>query len=117
MNSTRNLLLPLIDYTANTTLERSQSGSVVSNKGASGAIVLSLPVGGKRGEHYFITPAAAFNITVRPPAGSSLYFGGAKQAVTKGISADDEAESILVVCDGSGDWRVLFAVGTWTVEV
>ena len=45
----------------------------------------------------------------------AIYIDGQKRADDAYIWADDEAESVELVCDGNNDWIAIGAVGTWTV--
>ena len=104
-------------HTALDTLTKEESGSIHTNLGAAGAFALTLPQDARAGDHFFFVVMAAQELRIDPGAAGAIYINGAKQADDKYISADDEAESVELVCDGNGDWVAIGAVGTWTVEV
>lgn len=103
-------------FTAADTLTTAESGKVCSNLGAGGAVLLTLPQDATVGCRFHFTVMAAQELRITPGAAGAIYINGAKQTDNKYISADDEAESVMLICDGNGDWVALFAVGTWTVQ-
>lgn len=109
-------LRPLLNLTANATLGEAQSGSVISNLGASGTITVSLPTGCAAGTHFYVVISAAQRIQVDPGENDGIFQNGAKNGDGKYMWADDEGESALFICDANNDWIALYTVGTWTVE-
>jgi len=108
--------LEVTHHTANATLLRSNTGTVHTNLGASGAVTLTLPQDAPTGCNFLFGVKAAQQLRIDPGAAGAIYINGAKQTDDKYIWADDEAESVLLVADGHGDWDAFFAVGTWGVE-
>ena len=104
-------------HTASDTLATTETGSVHTNLGAGAAIVLTLPQDAAAGCLFWFAVMVAQELRIGPGAAGAIYINGAKQTDNKYISANDEGESIMLVCDGNGDWISLFATGTWTVEV
>lgn len=109
--------LNVLVKTANYNLTRLDSGSLVTNVGAAGAVVINLPEFPEVGDVYHFTLGAAQGLTVDLVNTSHKFIiGGAVQAANKNISADDEAESVSVVYVGGNQWLCRHVVGTWTVE-
>jgi len=103
-------------HTAADTLTVSESGSVHTNLGATGAVTLTLPQVATAGVYYDFAVMAAQELRITPGAAGAVYIAGAKQADNKYVSADDEAESVRLTADGNGDWVATSTVGTWTIE-
>jgi hypothetical protein len=103
-------------HTASDTLTKEESGSVHTNLGAAGAITLTLPQDATAGCYFDFVVMTAQALRIDPGAAGAIYINGAKQTDDKYIWADDEAESVMLVADGNGDWIALYAVGTWGVE-
>lgn len=107
--------LVLEHHTALDTLTEDESGSVHTNLGAGGAIKLTLPQSCAAGTYFYFAVMAVQQLQIDPGAAGAIYINGAMQADDAYIWADDEAESVLLVADGNGDWVALFKAGTWTV--
>lgn len=103
-------------HTSADTLTKEETGSIHTNLGASGTVTLTLPQDAVSGTRFYFVVMAAYELRIDPGAAGAIYINGAKQTDDKYISADDEAESVLLICTGSNDWVALFATGTWTVE-
>lgn len=112
----KNLSLVIEHHTAADTLTKAESGSIHTNLGAGEAIKLTLPQDAVAGTNFKFVVMAAFALQIDPGAAGAIYIGGAKQTDDKYIWADDEAESVELVCDGNGDWIAIATTGTWTVE-
>lgn len=108
--------LPVENFTADDTLTVYESGKVVTNLGATGAVTLTLPQNATAGCWFIACVLAAQQLRIDPGAAGAFYFGGAKQTDDKYIWADDEAESMIFVSLGNGDWMAMALVGTWTVQ-
>jgi len=103
-------------HTADDTLTIAESGSVHTNLGDTGAQTLTLPQDAVAGTFFYFAVMAAFELRVDPGAAGAIYINGAKQTDDMYITANDEGESVMLVCDGNGDWVALFTQGTWGVE-
>lgn len=103
-------------HTTDDTLTRIESGSVHTNLGAGGTVTLTLPQDANVGHYFHFGVMAAQALRIDPGAAGAIYISGAKQTDDKYIWADDEAESVMLVHDGNGDWVALYASGTWGVE-
>jgi hypothetical protein len=80
-------------HVGNDTLTQAESGSVHTNRGATGAVTLTLPVSG---------PAA-----IRDDTG---------QTAAKYKAADALGACLTLVADADGDWATIAKHGTWTQE-
>lgn len=109
-------VVPFIAATAALTLTTRQSGSVITNLGASGAVLITLPQDAQAGCNFTFAVQAVQQLRITPGAAGAVYINGAKQADNKYVWADDEAESLTLVADGDGDWVAVSPVGTWGVE-
>lgn len=103
-------------HTENDTLTIAESGSIHTNLGASGAITLNLPQDAPAGTQFTFIVMTAQAMNIDPGAGGGIYINGGKQTDDKYISADDEAETVVLTADGNGDWIAGPYNGTWTVE-
>jgi len=111
----RNPVKQVEAHTASDTLTAAESGTVHTNLGAGAAVTLTLPQTPAAGTFFDFVVMAAQELRVDPGAGGGIYINGAKQADDSYITANDEAESVRLVCDGNGDWVAVGMVGTWTV--
>lgn len=107
---------PHVAATAALTLTTRQSGSTITNLGASGAVLITLPQDAQAGCRFTFAVQTAQQLRVTPGAAGAVYINGAKQADNKYVWADDEAESVTLEADGNGDWVAISPVGTWGVE-
>lgn len=103
-------------HTADDTLTKEESGSVHTNLGEDGAMTLTLPQDAPAGCYFHFAVMYAGELRIDPGAAGAIYITGAKQTDNKYITANDEAESIMLVADGNGDWVSLYETGTWGVE-
>lgn len=111
-----NQMLYVYNRTANLTMTQSQTGSVITNLGAAGAVTITLPPSPKKGTNFFFGVSTAQELRINPGSSSDLLIiNGAAQTAGKYAGADDEGETAKVVYIGSNKWLV-DAVGTWTVE-
>jgi len=107
----------IVHHTAAFTISAYESGHVIhTNLGAGGAIAFTLPQTVAAGFTCRFAVMAAQELRIDPGVAGAIYINGAKQTDDKYISADDEAESIILTADGNGDWITSSMVGTWTVE-
>lgn len=102
-------------FTAADTLTKEESGKLVTNLGAAGAVELTLPQDAPAGCYFDVFVAVAQDLRLSPGAAGAIYIG-AKGTDNKWASADAIGESVRVVADGNGDWYTVFRNGTWTFE-
>lgn len=103
-------------HAANDTLTIAESDTAHTNLGAGGIITLTLPQNAVQGTTFEFAVMEANWLRIDPGAAGAVYINGAKQTDNKYITADDEGESVKLVCDGNGDWIAMYATGTWSVE-
>jgi len=104
-------------HTASYTMSRYETGHVThTNLGASGPVTITLPQTVSAGFVCQFAVMAAQELRIDPGAAGAIYINVAKQTDDKYITADDEAESVILTADGNGDWIASSVVGTWGVE-
>ena len=101
--------------TADYTITRQESGTLFTNLGAGATITLNLPQNAIKGDCFYFVVLAVQQLRIDAGAAGAIYINGVKSADNAYIWADDEGESVLLVCDGNNDWAALFTQGTWTV--
>lgn len=106
---TRRVLNKTANYTV-TADDLSFGGALLSNSGATGAVVFALPAA-KAGMSLIAAVNAAFNLTLDLPA-SDVISGLATAGQT--YSADAAGESLYLVCAVDGIWTRVALNGTWT---
>ena len=104
------------DHTANDTLTEAESGSVHTNKGATGAITISLPSAPTEGTTFTFFVYAAQEFRIDPGDNDAIYASGITAADGKYVSADALGEYITLVANSAGDWIAVAINGTWTRE-
>lgn len=107
-------------HTTDDTLTRPESGSIHSNQGAGGAVVLTLPAGAGSGVSYEVNLLAAQHLRIKPPSGGRLYGDAAGtyalQAVDKYLTTNTIGGYAKVVALGNDIWMLMGQRGTWAVE-
>ncbi len=112
--------LNVLTKTADYTLLTADSGSLITNTGATGTVVISLPAA-TVGLHYRFQNRAAQALRIDPngsevianntvnsaDGGAGKYIGTATTAV---------GASIHLVCLAAGRWDIFSSRGTWTLE-
>jgi hypothetical protein len=104
-------------HTADDTLTAAENGTLHTNKGAAGTIVLTLPAA-VEGLHFYFAVLAAQQLRINP-AGSeviSLPSNGVPEGAGEYIVADALRETVHVMCVETGAWAVMGYTGTWTGE-
>ena len=111
------VLMGVIAATANTTVTAAQSGSVISNAGATGAVTFALPAA-TPGLFFDVLVEAAYELRLDPNGTETIALPstGVQSAAGKYITADAVTEGLRLVCITSGTWDVLRYTGTWTAE-
>jgi len=89
-------------HTSDDTLTLSESGSVHSNLGATGAVTLTLPASATAGTLFTFSVQAAQELKIDP--GTATIRDDSGQVADKYKSADAIGECITVVADSNGDW-------------
>lgn len=104
-------------HTASDTLKVGEIGTIHSNRGASGAITLTLPAAAV-GMAYRFTVEAAQELRIDPNGTEviGLPSTGAYGAAGKYLVADAVGEWVHLVCVEAGKWFAMGYAGTWTAE-
>lgn len=104
-------------HTAADTLTADESGTVHTNKGASGAITITLPVS-VAGLHFYFAVEAAQELRIDPNGTEtiSLPSDGVPGAAGKYLTANAIGETVHLMCCDDGNWHVMGYTGTWTAE-
>ncbi len=105
---------PVEDHTANDTLTEAESDSVHTNRGASGAITLTLPASASEGTMFTFCVQAVGQLRVDP--GTATIRDDCGQTADKYKWADAVGECFQLAADSSGDWITLAKRGTWSEE-
>lgn len=105
-------------HTADATLTAAECGTLHTNKGAGGAISLTLPAASAAnlGLRYRFYVGAAQQLKVEPNGTDviSLPSSGVAEAAGDYIVADAIGETVEVVAVDTGVWAVYGFTGTWT---
>lgn len=109
--------LQVVPHTANATLTADGIGTLHTNTGAAGAVVLSLPPA-VPGLRYMFSVGAAQELRIDPNGTEtiSLPSTGVPGAAGKYLVADAIGESVQLVCARAGNWACMGFTGTWTAE-
>ncbi len=107
----------VITKTADHTVLATQSGSILTNTGASGAITFSLPAA-VPGMRFTARVSVAQQLRLDPNGTEtiSLPSNGVPGAAGKYLVADAIGETVDLVCVVAGSWSVVGYTGTWTAE-
>lgn len=109
-------IVPVLTASADTTVTTDQSGMVITNRGAAGTVVISLPAAPIAGVRFIVQVATAQALRIDPGDNDAFYWNGSKQADGKYLWADDEGEAIEITSNDQGDWITGPVNGTWTIE-
>jgi hypothetical protein len=97
-----------------TTLTAAESGSFISNTGAAGAVVLTLPAG-VAGYNYKIYSVENQTITLDPPAGVTIQLGAVVGAADTGtIVTSLVGDSCEIICTSATTWVVTRYTSGWS---
>lgn len=107
----------VITKTANYTVKASETGSIFSTAGASGAVTFAMPPA-TVGLEYMFRVGAAQECRIDPNGTEtiSLPSTGAPGAAGKYLTADAAGETVRLVCVVAGTWTAFGHNGTWTAE-
>ena len=101
-------------HTADDTLTAAESGSVHTNLGATGTIMLTLPASAPQGTVFTFAVQAAQELRIDP--GTATIRDDSGQTADKYKSADAIGECLTLIADSNGDWATIAKNGTWTEE-
>lgn len=91
-------------------------GVSYSNKGAPGAIQLSLPAGGNAGDAIAFFVEAAQKMKIIAPASQTITFGGQTSAPGGFIESSSLGSSLLLRVNTTGDFIAGSAEGNWGID-
>ncbi len=101
-------------HTSDDTLTEFESGSVHTNLGATGVVILTLPESAAAGTVFCFAVQSSNELRIEP--GSAAIRDTSGQTAGKYKSADAIGESITLVADSNGDWVTIAKSGDWTEE-
>jgi hypothetical protein len=101
--------------TASATLSVNDNGQVFTNKGAAGAITLTLPAA-TVGLRYYFYVGAAQELRIDPNGTEtiSLPSTGVAGAAGAYLTANAIGETVYLMCCETGTWACFGYTGTWT---
>ena len=97
----------VIAHAATATLTVGESGSMITNEGATATVVLTLPaVASSTGCYYWFVNAENFDLTIAAPANLMVTFNDdTATSVTFGASNEKRGGGVFAYCDGA-KWMV-----------
>ena len=107
---------PLVRYYANAsgrTITHGESGSVMSNDGASGTTVMQLPDAAV-GLHYAFVDIAAQVIDVKPSSGQTVQHAGTTGGDGVAVSSLQTGSSCSVIAVSDSSWLLFMHDGSWS---
>jgi len=105
---------PIEAHTTDDTLTEGESGSIHTNRGATGLVTLTLPANASAGTRFTFCVQEAQQLRVDPGGASIRDSGG--QTADKYKWADAIGECITLVADSNGDWATVAKYGIWSEE-
>ena len=110
-----NLVGTVEAHTADDTLTEGESGSVHTNRGATGTITLTLPASASVGTQFTFAVQETQQLRVDP--GAAAIRDNSGETADKYKWANGIGESITLVADTNGDWMTVAKNGVWTEEI
>jgi hypothetical protein len=101
-------------HTADDTLAAAESGSVHTNRGATGIVTLTLPASAAAGTVFSFAVQAAAELRIE--TGAAAIRDSSGQTAGKYKSANAIGACMTIAADANGDWVVTAKYGTWTEE-
>lgn len=102
-------------HTEDDTLTVGESGSVHTNAGAGGTVVLTLP-SAAAGLTFTVKVMAAQALRITPGAGDAIYIGASAGAAAEYWYADAAGETVTLTAVDATNWVADAYIGTWTQE-
>ncbi len=99
-------------HTASYGLTTAESGTLHTNRGASGTISLALPANADMGIYYRFSVSDFQQLRVGAAWGETILLNGLDSASAY-IWADAIGETISLICNGFGEWYVIQRYGLW----
>jgi hypothetical protein len=101
----------VLEFTSNGSLTNIQSGSLVTNRGAAGAVEIGLPEPAI-GTYFHITRTTNQTLRIQPASGDRIRGGG----VDKYLEIVTQGGSVVLGCAQSNVMEILSSSGTYTFE-
>ncbi len=101
-------------HTSDDTLTEAESGSVHTNRGATGVVAITLPAAASAGTTFIFCVQDAQQFRVDP--GTATIRDSSGQTADKYKWADAVGEYLALIADSNGDWAVTSKGGFWTEE-
>ncbi len=101
-------------HTADDTLTEAESGSIHTNRGATGIVMLTLPASASVGTQFTFCVQDYQQMRVNPGTAAIRDNGG--QTADKYKWADAVGECITLIADSNGDWVTVSKYGIWSEE-
>ena len=101
-------------HTSDDTLTVVESGSVHSNLGATGTVILTLPASAPVGMVFSFAVQGPYELRIDP--GTATIRDDSGQTADKYKSANVIGASLSLVADSAGDWATIAKNGTWNEE-
>jgi hypothetical protein len=92
-----------------------ESGSIHTNRGATGPVTLFLPASAPAGTIFSFAVQAAQQFRIEP--GTSAIRDDSGQTASKYKYASVVGACLTLIADSNGDWATIGKNGTWTEEV
>lgn len=107
-------LVEVEHHTAADTLTVHETGTLHTNKGATGEVILTLPAA-TVGLHYKFAVLAAQTLTIEPNGTNQIALpsSGVPGSAGVNLGANAIAETLELVCVDTGVWAVFGFTGTW----
>lgn len=107
----------VLTRTSDLTLKPKDTGSVINNTGAAGAVTITLPAGARIGDNFKFRVNAAQELRIDPGlATHSIVVAGLSPSAGEYITANAAGEYIDLEFIGSLTWIASNVGGTWTEE-
>ncbi len=100
------------EHTADDTLTEGESGSIHTNRGATGVVTLTLPASASQGTEFTFCVQEYQQMRVDP--GTAAIRDNSGQTPGRYKWADAIGECITLVADSNGDWVVTSKYGIWS---
>jgi hypothetical protein len=101
---------------ANTTLTKAEAGLSFSNVGATGTVVVQLPLDSVPGDVYKARVHAAQTLTIKCGAAGLFYLVGTVLTAGHGISSATPGDALTLECVGALTWVVRDTQGTHWID-
>ncbi len=102
------------EHTTDDTLTEEESGSIHTNRGATGVVTITLPASATEGTKFTFAVQTAQQFRVDP--GTATIRDNCGQTADKYKWADAAGECLVLVADSNGDWMTVAKNGTWGEE-